>query len=209
MNYKQLYTLFLKNQRMKLLNPNLQYELHHVVPKCKGGSNHPSNLIWLTRREHAHAHLLLHHIYKDDPSMFWPIQWFFNILTPSIQNLFNKKRKMFANQQNRDYLTSYKFRYKQSKKTTKIWKEQKERLLHNRNSIQYRQNQSIVTKTTYQKRSKNIKDETTGRFPNRKIYAEGTIFNSMTDCASAYKIHTKTIYNRVKKDTWSEWYYVD
>lgn len=209
MNYKQLYTLFLKNQRMKLLDPNLTYELHHVVPKCKGGTNHPSNLIWLTRREHAHAHLLLHHIHKEDPSMFWPLQWFFNTLTPNIRNLFSKKRKLFASQQNKDYLTNYNFRYKQSKQTTQNWKEQKEKLLHSRSDTQYKQKQSFLTKQSYQKRPKNNKDKITGRFPNRKIYAEGTIFNSISDCALEYKLHTKTIYNRVNKDTWSEWYYVN
>lgn len=35
------------------------YESHHVVPKSLGGSNHHSNLILLTPREHFISHLLL------------------------------------------------------------------------------------------------------------------------------------------------------
>lgn len=34
-------------------------ERHHVVPKCLGGSDHYTNLVWLTPEEHYVAHLLL------------------------------------------------------------------------------------------------------------------------------------------------------
>ena len=34
---------------------------HHIIPKHMGGSNDPSNLIELTREEHANEHLKLYH----------------------------------------------------------------------------------------------------------------------------------------------------
>lgn len=39
-------------------------ELHHITPKCLGGSNEKSNLVYLTAREHFIVHQLLTKIHK-------------------------------------------------------------------------------------------------------------------------------------------------
>jgi hypothetical protein len=41
-------------------------ELHHITPKCMGGSNDKDNLVRLTAREHYIAHKLLTKIYPDN-----------------------------------------------------------------------------------------------------------------------------------------------
>lgn len=35
------------------------YEKHHILPKCKNGSDDINNIIWLTPQEHYKAHMLL------------------------------------------------------------------------------------------------------------------------------------------------------
>jgi hypothetical protein len=40
-------------------------EKHHIIPRALGGSNHPSNLVYLTAREHFIAHLLLPKMVND------------------------------------------------------------------------------------------------------------------------------------------------
>ena len=35
-------------------------ELHHILPRCLGGTDDPSNLVELTYEEHKEAHLILH-----------------------------------------------------------------------------------------------------------------------------------------------------
>lgn len=40
--------------------------MHHIVPKCLGGSDEPSNLVVLSGREHFLAHYLLTKIYPDN-----------------------------------------------------------------------------------------------------------------------------------------------
>ena len=42
------------------------YDSHHIVPKCMGGSNHSSNKVLLTPREHFIAHLLLSKSVKSE-----------------------------------------------------------------------------------------------------------------------------------------------
>lgn len=44
--------------------PDCYYEKHHVLPRAYGGSNHESNIVKLTAREHFIAHRLLSKIYK-------------------------------------------------------------------------------------------------------------------------------------------------
>lgn len=57
MIYKDVYARLIANARA---NPPIGYrELHHIVPRCLGGNDEPSNLIYLAARSHFVAHLLL------------------------------------------------------------------------------------------------------------------------------------------------------
>lgn len=68
MNYQKIYgDLIAKAQARDVLH---EYkETHHIVPRCMGGTNLPSNLVDLTAKEHFIAHLLLAHIYNN--SKLW------------------------------------------------------------------------------------------------------------------------------------------
>lgn len=47
--------------------------LHHIIPKHMGGTDDPSNLIELTRKEHAEAHMKLYEQYgkKEDLGAYY------------------------------------------------------------------------------------------------------------------------------------------
>ena len=49
------------------------FELHHIIPRCKGGNNSKNNLVLLTPREHYIAHRLLWLHYRDRQTAmaFW------------------------------------------------------------------------------------------------------------------------------------------
>lgn len=67
MNYQKIYDDLIRSRSIRVLEKGVQYEQHHIIPKCLGGSNDSSNLILLTPREHFLAHWLLwriHRIYK-------------------------------------------------------------------------------------------------------------------------------------------------
>lgn len=57
MNYSAHYTLLI--ERAKFRTTTGYKEAHHIIPKCLGGTDEPSNLVDLTAREHYIAHILL------------------------------------------------------------------------------------------------------------------------------------------------------
>jgi hypothetical protein len=64
MDYKSHYQRLIdRSQRVK---PEIGYfEHHHIVPRCLGGTDHRSNLVYLTPEEHYVAHQLLTKIYPE------------------------------------------------------------------------------------------------------------------------------------------------
>ena len=67
MNYTKIYQSLIKNAQNKKNNEH--FEIHHILPKCMGGTNEKENLVKLTCREHFIAHMLLAHIYNN--SKLW------------------------------------------------------------------------------------------------------------------------------------------
>lgn len=63
MNYLKIYNDLMLDAENKPKDEKYK-ELHHIIPKCMGGSNDKSNLIKLTARQHFIAHWLLYKIYK-------------------------------------------------------------------------------------------------------------------------------------------------
>ena len=63
--YKKLYEKFILTRQERSLNESNIIEIHHILPRCLGGSDDDNNLIKLTAREHFLAHLLLHRAYPS------------------------------------------------------------------------------------------------------------------------------------------------
>lgn len=68
MNYSKVYNLLIAAARncSRTKNNTDYYELHHIIPRSKGGPDTPSNLVLLTAREHYIAHHLLYRSYPRD-----------------------------------------------------------------------------------------------------------------------------------------------
>lgn len=63
--YKKLYDTFIFTRRNRSLNDSSILEIHHIQPRCMGGSDDKNNLIVLTAREHFLAHLFLHRAHPN------------------------------------------------------------------------------------------------------------------------------------------------
>ena len=75
MDYQKVYTSLISN---RIANPlkksnDLYVEIHHIVPRCLGGSDEPENLVRLTAREHFIAHRLLAKIHRSDSKLQYAV----------------------------------------------------------------------------------------------------------------------------------------
>lgn len=64
MDYKNLYDQLIQKRKHTLADGYT--ELHHIIPRCLGGTDAPENLVALTAREHFMAHYLLSKMYAED-----------------------------------------------------------------------------------------------------------------------------------------------
>lgn len=58
MDYSRHYDRLIERARTRVLDGYV--EVHHVIPRCMGGTDEPFNLVQLTAEEHFVAHALLH-----------------------------------------------------------------------------------------------------------------------------------------------------
>lgn len=59
MDYGRIYREFIADRRAREADLTGYFERHHVVPKSRGGTDDPENIIRLTAEDHFFAHLLL------------------------------------------------------------------------------------------------------------------------------------------------------
>lgn len=57
---------FSKKRELDKKKIDVYTEIHHVLPKCLGGTNDKNNLVLLTAKEHITAHILLHRAYENN-----------------------------------------------------------------------------------------------------------------------------------------------
>lgn len=83
MNYQRIYNEIVenaKNQNRKK-KQGIYYEKHHIIPKCKGGTNNKNNLVLLTAREHFIVHKLLYKMFPYDDSLIFAYKTMLHVIT--------------------------------------------------------------------------------------------------------------------------------
>lgn len=66
MNYNIIYISLVNTRRCRGVKKERGYEIHHIHPRCMGGSDSLDNLVKLTYREHYVAHWLLCKMYPTE-----------------------------------------------------------------------------------------------------------------------------------------------
>lgn len=69
MDYLKHYNAIIERGQTRI-KPDLYLESHHIIPRCLGGSDSPSNLVDLTPEEHYVAHQLLVKIYPNNSKLY-------------------------------------------------------------------------------------------------------------------------------------------
>lgn len=85
MNYSKIYYDLIKKH--KSISSHTGYvENHHIVPRCIGGNDDPSNIVTLPSRDHYMAHLLLIKMYPKNTELLYAIN------TMMLRNCYQSKR---------------------------------------------------------------------------------------------------------------------
>lgn len=66
MNYENIYNALVEKAKVRGLDKSQHegyFEIHHIIPKCLGGSDDKENLVMFTAREHVFAHICLWKVY--------------------------------------------------------------------------------------------------------------------------------------------------
>jgi hypothetical protein len=71
MDYVKHYSNLINRAQHRELNSNC--EVHHVIPRCMGGTDDAINLVKLTPEEHFVAHQLLVKIYPDNDKLIYSL----------------------------------------------------------------------------------------------------------------------------------------
>lgn len=71
MNHQKHYDLLIERARARVLSGYV--EVHHIVPRCIGGSDDKDNLVQLTAEEHYVAHQLLHKIHPHIKGLLFAV----------------------------------------------------------------------------------------------------------------------------------------
>jgi hypothetical protein len=59
MDYNAVHNKIVERAKVRERDKNQYYEIHHILPRCLGGSNKADNLVSLTAKEHFLCHALL------------------------------------------------------------------------------------------------------------------------------------------------------
>lgn len=208
--YKHYIALCLSRQRRKVAK-DVYTETHHIVPRCKGGSNSPENLVELTPREHYLAHLLLWKANPNDVRLYWPLQWFITkegTRIPSrVVQLIKQDRQRFVGLRDYSWTKELEHRKKLSFNMCNLWSDRFYQSSSYRQEQSYRDHMSTQTSNCFKqnKRQKNKKDPRDGKFISSIIVVDNIRYESLTAAAKSHGISIKAAYNRVKKDTWPNW----
>lgn len=104
MNYKKIYNSLIESASTRT-TPGY-YEIHHILPRCIGGDNSPSNLVKLTPEEHFLAHQLLVKIHPNNSKLAFAAHL---MTVHTTNNRLNNKlygwlRRRLSEAKKRDYL---------------------------------------------------------------------------------------------------------
>lgn len=67
---KRMYERYIKFIRSSIDKKPLEGENHHIIPRCIGGTDDPSNMAFIGYREHYIAHYILAKTFNDDKLWF-------------------------------------------------------------------------------------------------------------------------------------------
>lgn len=117
--YTKWYNSLIEKRRRELVLDGY-YEIHHVIPKCLGGTDDKENLISLTAREHVVAHWLLTKMV--DSNHRYKMLFAFNMMTQVSEDQERRLTPLEASKAKQAKIKAYK-EYHSSPEWPNRWQE--------------------------------------------------------------------------------------
>ena len=102
MNYNKIYKQIIKNRQEHPIVDGYT-ESHHILPRCLGGNDLPTNIVSLTAREHFVCHYLLTKLHEPKTQEWYKMLHAFIIMNANGYNeryinsrLYEARRKYFS-----------------------------------------------------------------------------------------------------------------
>lgn len=122
MNYSKVYTDLIEKARKRTIE--CYTEMHHIIPRCMGGTDDRENLVALTAEEHYLAHQLLVKIYPKNPKLIYAANMMCVNATQRNNKAYGWIRRKWASQISKD-MTGRKTTEEQRKKMSESHKGEK------------------------------------------------------------------------------------
>lgn len=194
-------------------------EVHHILPRCQGGTNDKSNLVRMPVRYHIMAHILLAYAFPDNVSLAYAAGMIINT------NIFSKSS---------DYKTTKRFEALKTLSTSTIarirehtsilrsiksnTKEEKERLAninkgrklteeHKRKISESEKGRVITPEHREKIRQANLKNRS--KWTKRVQGPDGTIYNSLKECYTSVGKSKKTMMRWIHQHPEKGYKYID
>lgn len=102
MNYEKIYNALVEKAKVRGLDKSQHegyFEIHHIIPRCLGGSDEKDNLVMFTAREHYIAHLILAKLYPNTEGLVYAA--FMMTKGNNNSHHYRKLRELVANLNNK------------------------------------------------------------------------------------------------------------
>lgn len=232
MNFTRIYNQLIEKSKNRTISG--YSEKHHIVPKSMGGTNHKSNIVRLTAREHFIAHLLLWKIYKN-PSMAsaaWMLSYVnhqkinsrtFELLR--IDHAANVRKthtakivsaetraKQSENRKGKPTIPKgYKFNLSEEERAKRS-KSRKGKLVGEQNPM-FREDVRLKHRLAIstEEYKKNHIEKRLGHKPTnfRRVSVKGVEYNSMVEASRSLGVTYNWIVRRVKYEKYTDYFYID
>lgn len=174
MNYEAHYQLLIRKRQQLILTSEYK-ELHHIVPRCMGGSDEHHNLVHLTAREHFVAHRLLAKMFPNEPGLIyaaWRMAHDSRDRQVTSRVFEHLKKNAAWGMRDRSFMCSSEYKSKQSEQMKQVWCNNPNRRAAHRDRIK--------------------------AATMKKVYAEGVVFESLTACAKHFNISVEGVRRRIR-----------
>lgn len=183
---------------------NYYTEIHHIIPRCLGGSDNDDNLVLLSYREHVIAHMLLSRIYDDNDNLALAVELMISVKKDGVVIKISSTRWL-------EELKRHRFGHKLSKETkekiskSRIGKRNSDDVIKKaaRSRVGLNMTEESKKKKSEKLTGKLVSDITREKLSNgssqRIIGPNGEIYKSQIECAEVLGVCTRTVWKMITK----------